>query len=119
MGGMETGRSSRRPRWFTTRSFRSAPMLVIAVSVADFCFGHEAAQIKSSKRFSGFVGKDGGGLIQPMIENASKQQTTDSILAMLVGVALLLFGSPIMLRATSMRSRLAQRIMRNNLGFYP
>jgi membrane protein len=73
--------------------FSLAPMLVIAVSVAGFFFGREAAQNKIVETLSGFVGKDAGIVIQTMIDNASKQQTTDSIFAMLVGVALLLFGA--------------------------
>ena len=71
--------------------FSLAPMLVIAVSVAGFFFGREAAQNQIVETLSGFVGKDAGIVIQTMIENAGKQQTTDSIFAMLVGVALLLF----------------------------
>ena len=73
--------------------FSLAPMLVIAVSVAGFFFGREAAQNQIVETLSGFVGKDAGIVIQTMIENAGKQQTTDSIFAMLVGVALLLFGA--------------------------
>lgn len=73
--------------------FSLAPMLVIAVSVAGFFFGREAAQNQIVETLSGFVGKDAGIVIQTMIENASKQQTTDSIFAMLVGVVLLLFGA--------------------------
>jgi membrane protein len=66
---------------------------VIAVSVAGFFFGRDAAQNQIVETLSGFVGKDAGVVIQTMIENASKQQTTDSIFAMLIGVALLLFGA--------------------------
>lgn len=73
--------------------FSLAPMLVIAVSVAGFFFGREAAQNQIVETLSGFVGKDAGLVIQTMIENAGKQQTTDSIFAMLVGVVLLLFGA--------------------------
>lgn len=73
--------------------FSLAPMLVIAVSVAGFFFGREAAQNQIVETLSGFVGKDAGLFIQTIVENASKQQTTDSILTMFVGVALLLFGA--------------------------
>ena len=73
--------------------FSLAPMLVIAVSVAGFFFGREAAQNQIVETLSGFVGKDAGVVIQTMIENASKQQSSDSIFAVLVGVALLLFGA--------------------------
>jgi membrane protein len=73
--------------------FSLAPLLVIAISVAGFVFGREAAQEQVVGTLSGFVGKDGGAAIQTMIDNASKQQSSDSIVAMLVGVALLLFGA--------------------------
>ena len=73
--------------------FSIAPLLVIAVSVAGLFFGREAAQEQLIQTLSGFVGKDTGLVIQTMIENAAKQQTSDSIVAMLVGVALLLFGA--------------------------
>ena len=68
-------------------------MLVITVSVAGFFFGREAAQNQIVETLSGFVGKDAGLFIQTIVENASKQQTTDSIFTMLVRVALLLFGA--------------------------
>ena len=73
--------------------FSLAPLLVIAVSVAGFFFGREAAQNQIVQTLSGFVGKDAGLVIQTMIENAAKQQTSDSIIAVIVGVALLLFGA--------------------------
>jgi len=73
--------------------FSLAPLLVIAVSVAGFFFGREAAQNQIVQTLSGFVGKDAGLVIQTTIENAAKQQTSDSIIAVVVGFALLLFGA--------------------------
>jgi membrane protein len=73
--------------------FSLAPLLVIAVSVAGFFFGREAAQNQIVETLSGFVGKDTGLVIQTTIENAAKQQTSDSIIAVVIGVALLLFGA--------------------------
>jgi membrane protein len=73
--------------------FSMAPILVIAISVAGFVFGREAAQEQVIRTLSDFVGQDGGLAIQTMINNATKQQTSDSIFAMLIGVALLLFGA--------------------------
>jgi membrane protein len=73
--------------------FSLAPLLVIAVSVAGLFFGREAAQDQLVQTLSGFVGENAGLVIQTMIENAGKQQTSDSMAAMLVGVALLLFGA--------------------------
>ena len=73
--------------------FSLAPLLVIAVAVAGFFFGREAAQDQIVQTLSGFVGKDAGLVIQTSIENAAKQQTSDSIIAVIIGVALLLFGA--------------------------
>jgi membrane protein len=73
--------------------FSLAPLLVIAISVAGFAFGREAAQDQVVNTLGGFVGKDAGKAIQEMIENASKQQTSESVFAMVSGVALLLFGA--------------------------
>jgi membrane protein len=73
--------------------FSMAPILVIAISVAGVVFGREAAQQQVVTALSDFVGKDGGTAIQTMIDNASKQQTAESIFAMIIGVALLLFGA--------------------------
>jgi membrane protein len=73
--------------------FSLAPLLVIAISVAGFVFGREAAQDQVVNTLGGFVGKDAGKAIQEMIENASKQQTSESVFAMASGVALLLFGA--------------------------
>jgi membrane protein len=73
--------------------FSMAPLLVIAISIAGLVFGREAAQDQVVRTLSDFVGKDGGAAIQTMINNASKQQTSESISAMIIGVALLLFGA--------------------------
>jgi membrane protein len=73
--------------------FSVAPLLVIAISVAGFVFGREAAQDQVVGTLSGFVGQDSGRAVQDMIENANKQQTSESLFAMIVGVALLLFGA--------------------------
>ncbi|MGH7926977.1 MAG: YihY/virulence factor BrkB family protein, partial [Candidatus Binatia bacterium] len=73
--------------------FSLAPLLVIAISVAGFVFGRQAAQDQVVNTLGDFVGRDTGMAIQTMIDNASKQQTSESILAMLAGVALLLFGA--------------------------
>jgi len=73
--------------------FSLAPLLVIAISVAGFVFGREAAQEQVVSTLSEFVGRDAGMAIQNMIENASKQHAANSIFAMLLGVALLLFGA--------------------------
>ena len=73
--------------------FSLAPLLVIAVSVAGVFFGRAAAQNQIVQTLSGFIGKDAGVVIQTTIENAGKQQTYDSIIAVVVGVALLLFGA--------------------------
>ncbi len=73
--------------------FSMAPLLVIAISVAGLVFGREAAQDQVVNTLAGFVGEDAGKTIQEMIENASKQQTSESIFAMAGGVALLLFGA--------------------------
>jgi membrane protein len=73
--------------------FSMAPLLVIAISVAGFVFGREAAQDQVVGALSDFVGKDGGVAIQTIIHNASKQQTSESVFAALIGVALLLFGA--------------------------
>jgi membrane protein len=73
--------------------FSMAPLLVIAIAVAGFVFGREAAQDQVVSTLSGFVGEEGGKAVQEAVENASKQQTSDSLFAMIGGVALLLFGA--------------------------
>ncbi len=73
--------------------FSLAPLLVIATSIAGFVFGRKAAQDQVVRTLADFVGKDGGVAVQTIIENASKQQTSESIFAMLIGVAFLLFGA--------------------------
>jgi membrane protein len=73
--------------------FSMAPLLVIAIAVAGFVFGREAAQDQVVRTLSDFVGQDGGKAVQEAIQNASRQQTSESVLAMIGGVALLLFGA--------------------------
>jgi membrane protein len=54
--------------------FSLAPLLIIAIAVAGFVFGHEAAQNQIVETIGGMIGFESGKAVQDMIENASNNQ---------------------------------------------
>ena len=72
--------------------FSLAPLLVIAIAVAGFVFGHEAAQNQVVAALQGVIGEESAQAVQGVVENASKQPKT-GIVSTVVGVVALLFGA--------------------------
>jgi membrane protein len=72
--------------------FSLAPLLIIAISVAGFVFGREAAQNQIVETIQGLIGRDAAQAIQGMIQNASDKPTT-GIISTVVGIVTLLFGA--------------------------
>ena len=72
--------------------FSLAPLLVIAISVAGFFFGAEAARGEIVEQLRGLVGDQGGQAIQTMIDNAGRERQS-GIVATMIGVVALLFGA--------------------------
>jgi membrane protein len=68
-----------------------APLLIIAVAVAAFFFGEEAARGELMTQLTGMVGEDGAAAVQEMLQNA--QQPGVGIVATVLGIATLLFGA--------------------------
>lgn len=71
--------------------FSLAPLLIIAIAIAGFAFGQEAAQGQIMSEIGGLLGEEGAKATQAMIESA--RQPTAGIVASLLGVILLVFGA--------------------------
>ena len=71
--------------------FSIAPVLLIAVAVAGFIFGAEAAQGQIRDQIQGMVGKPGAQVIESMM--ASAHRPAAGLIATVVGVVVLLFGA--------------------------
>jgi membrane protein len=71
--------------------FALAPLLVIATAVAGAVFGEQAVQGHLSSQIQEFVGPDGARVVETMVANASRRQTT--WFASAVGLAVLLVGA--------------------------
>lgn len=71
--------------------FSLAPLLIVAIAVAGFFFGHEAAQGQIVVQIQGLVGDEGARAVQDMIENS--RQPAVGLLATVIGVATLLLGA--------------------------
>src|SRR5919198_6102501 len=56
--------------------FSLAPMLVIAIAIAGFVFGAEAARGEIVNQIQGLVGRDGARAVQAMLQGAAKQQSS-------------------------------------------
>lgn len=71
--------------------FSLAPLLIIAIAIAGFVFGEEAARGQLVSQIQGLVGRDGAQTIEDLVANASHPQS--GIIATLIGVATLLWGA--------------------------
>jgi membrane protein len=72
--------------------FSLAPLLVIAIAIAGFVFGREAAQNQIVETIGGLIGPESAQAIQRMIENASAKPKT-GIISTVLGVVTLLIGA--------------------------
>lgn len=68
-----------------------APLLIIAIAVAGFVFGDEAARGQVEQQMQSLVGQQGGQAVQEMIKNAGDQKS--GIIATFLGIFLLIFGA--------------------------
>jgi membrane protein len=71
--------------------FSLAPLLIVAIAVAGFFFGREAAQGQIVTEIQGLVGEAGARAVQDMIENS--RQPSAGVVATIVGLATLLLGA--------------------------
>jgi membrane protein len=72
--------------------FSLAPLLIIAIAVAGFVFGREAAQNQIVETIGGMIGPESAEAIQGMIQNASAKPKT-GIISTVVGAVTLLIGA--------------------------
>lgn len=71
--------------------FSLAPLLVVAIAVAGFFFGREAAQGQIVAELQGLVGEAGARAVQDMIQNS--RQPAAGLVATIVGLLTLLLGA--------------------------
>lgn len=71
--------------------FSIGPLLVVAIAVAGFVFGEEAASGQIVGTIGGVVGESGATMIQEMVKSASKPGA--GIIATVIGLATLLLGA--------------------------
>ena len=72
--------------------FSLTPLLMIAIAVAGFFFGAEAARGQIVSQIQALVGEQGGAAIETMVQNAAAQKSS-GIAATIIGLATLLFGA--------------------------
>jgi membrane protein len=72
--------------------FSLAPLLLIAIGVAGFVFGREAAQNQIVETLQGMIGQDSAKTVQEMIQ-ASNEKPKAGMLSTIIGFVALLFGA--------------------------
>ena len=72
--------------------FSLAPLMTIAIAIAGFFFGKEAAQGQIFDELRVLLGEEGGKAVEEMVQSASAQPTA-GIVATLISVVMLLFGA--------------------------
>lgn len=73
--------------------FSLSPLLVIAVSIAGFIFGEEAARGEIVYQIQDLVGKEGAMIVQTALKNA--QYSADGLRALVISAVTLLIGSTV------------------------
>jgi YihY family inner membrane protein len=71
--------------------FSLAPLLIIVIAVAGMVFGQEAAQGEIVAQLRGIMGAEGAVAVEGMLKAA--RQPATSVVATLVGIAILLLGA--------------------------
>jgi membrane protein len=71
--------------------FSLAPLLIIAIGIAGFVFGRDAAQGSIVGQISNLVGPESGRAIQAMLQSA--REPAPGIVASILGIATLLLGA--------------------------
>ena len=72
--------------------FSLAPLLIIAISIAGFVFGRDAAQNQIVQTIQGLIGRESAQAVQEMIQNASSKPKTGMISG-LFGIVVLMLGA--------------------------
>lgn len=72
--------------------FSLAPLLIIAIAVAGFFFGREAAQNQVVETSQSLVGQESAQAIQEIIQSASAKPSA-GVISTALGVVILLFGA--------------------------
>ncbi|MDX2214592.1 MAG: YihY/virulence factor BrkB family protein [Oculatellaceae cyanobacterium bins.114] len=73
--------------------FSLAPLLIIAIAVAGFFFGEEAARGEIVGQIKGLVGTDGATVIQTALENSHRPGSNTDLIASLISIVVLIFGA--------------------------
>lgn len=71
--------------------FSIAPLLIVAIAIAGFFFGVEAAQGHIFAQARGMLGEEGALALQALVESASKP--AEGFLATVIGLAVMVFGA--------------------------
>jgi membrane protein len=71
--------------------FSIAPLLLVAIAIAGFVFGQEAARGQIFAQMRGLIGAQGAGALQEMVASAAKPKA--GTIATIIGVVTLLFGA--------------------------
>jgi len=73
-------------------AFAIAPLLVIAIAIAGFFFGDEAARNQVGHQVSGLLGETAGNAVNDMVQRANSNES-GGIVATIIGIATLLFAA--------------------------
>jgi membrane protein len=73
--------------------FSIAPLLIVAIAIAGFIFGEQAARGEIVNQIKGLVGESGAEVIQTMLQNAHQPGLESGLIASLISIAFLIFGA--------------------------
>lgn len=77
--------------FYTT--FSLAPLVVLAVAIAGFVFGEDAARGELARQLNGIMGSAGAELLQSTIASAGTPGSKSGLIATVVSLGLLFFGA--------------------------
>src|ERR1700744_4811506 len=71
--------------------FATAPLVIVALAIAGFCFGPQAASKQLFNQINGLVGDQGGHAIQALVGAASKPKS--GLIASIITGVVFVFGA--------------------------
>ena len=71
--------------------FSIAPLLLIAITIAGFFFGAEAARGEILEQMRGLIGEEGGVALEGLLKSAS--EPANGVIGMVTGIVLLIVGA--------------------------
>jgi membrane protein len=81
--------------------FSMVPLFMIALAIAGFCFGEDAARRELFERLAGLIGESGSKSVESMVTVAAQHQASGTVATIIAAVSLLIGASGLFIELQS------------------